>query len=97
MIFKKLGPIWNSSKPDRWGRPYMSGVISEDFLLKKGDKIFVFQVGPERRGATSPVANLSVGRKDETDGFEPPPIPDSEPKSGGGGDDAPPMEGEEPF
>jgi hypothetical protein len=65
MVFKKVGALWNSTKKDRHGKPYMNGIIDVDMVLKKGMKVFVFQVA-ERKKATSPVATLSIGYEDDS-------------------------------
>jgi hypothetical protein len=64
LIFVKAGALWNSQKKDRHGKPYMNGTINVDMVLKKGMKVFIFQVA-ERKKATSPVATLSIGYEDE--------------------------------
>jgi hypothetical protein len=81
----KAGALWNSKKQDRHGKPYMNGVIDIDMALKKGMKVFVFQVA-ERKKATSPVATLIIGYEDDYEPVAPEvveeplpePLPDDE-------------------
>lgn len=56
----KIGVLWTSPKRDKRGQPFMSGIIDEDISLEKGQKIFVFQTDPARRGPRSPNANVLV-------------------------------------
>jgi hypothetical protein len=88
--FLKVGALWNSKKQDRHGKPYMNGIIDIDMALKKGMKVFVFQVA-ERKKATSPVATLSIGYEEEPVPVAPEveeeplpePLPDEPPPTGG--------------
>jgi hypothetical protein len=61
----------------------MNGIIDIDMVLKKGMKVFVFQVA-ERKKATSPTATLSIGYEEEAVAPEaeeepmPEPLPDDD-------------------
>ena len=85
MKFLKVGALWNSTKKDRHGKPYMNGIIDVDMVLKKGMKVFVFQVA-ERKKSTSPTATLSIGYEEEPvtvapeieDESMPKPLPDDD-------------------
>jgi hypothetical protein len=80
VLFKKAGALWMSKKKDKYGLPFMNGVIDEAVGLNKGQKIFIFQTDPSKRGPKSPFANIVIGFEGENN-YEPPiaPEPEEEP------------------
>jgi hypothetical protein len=88
MLFKKVGVVWNSKNLDKHGRFFMNGLIDEEILLHKAQKIFIFKTDPAKRGPKSPIATIVVGMEGEQyvppiapepeDEPMPPPLPDTE-------------------
>ncbi len=76
MLFKKIGVTWNSKNPDKYGRTFMNGLIDEEILLHKAQKIFIFKTDPTKRGPKSPIATIVVGMEGEQ--YVPPLAPEPE-------------------
>ena len=66
MQFVKVGLLWNATKKDSKGRPFMNGKVDRDIELLRGQKIYVFQ-NSIKPGSKAPVANLIVKIDEEGD------------------------------
>ena len=61
LTFIKIGAFWRSPKKDKKRKSYWSGQVLEDMEMKKGERIFLFQV--LRRSERAPELELSIGKE----------------------------------